>query len=184
MLRIRTAALSLVAAVVSALTLGLAAGTAVAHDRGHFGTHRGHALAGMVQSVDPSTNTAVVTLGGVDRRMRTDWGHDSSGSSARQVTLNLSGAAIYDATAVHRHCSSPNHTANNSATTSTLSAVKPGDMATAILAVNHATANQDVTSGTAVPVSKLVDWGTPKAGSGSHHQHNNDGSQIRRFTRR
>ena len=129
-------------------------------------------------------NTAVVTLGGVDRRMQKDWGHDSSGSSARQVTLNLSGAAIYDATAAHRQCSSPNHAANNSATTTTLSAVKPGDMVTAILAVNHATASQDVTSGTAVPVSKLVDWGTPKAGSGSHHQHNNDGSQIRRFTRR
>ena len=68
------------------------------------------------------TNTAVVTLGGVDRRMQKDWGHDSSSSSARQVTLNLSGAAIYDATAAHRQCSSPNHAANNSATTSPLRA--------------------------------------------------------------
>jgi hypothetical protein len=110
---------------VSALTVGLAAGTAVAHDRGHHddcGAHRGHALAGMVQSVDPSANTAIVTLGG---------------STA---------------------------------------------MMTAVLAVDRAAARQDVASGTAVPVAKLVDWGAPSAGGHVHHHHGR--SDIRRFTLR
>ena len=100
MLRVRTGAMSLAAAGAAALTLGLVAGPAVAHGFGHHdfrGGHHRHALAGAVQSVDTSANTAVITLGG-PRALHSDWDHGSSTSSdTRQVTLDLSGATIYDA---------------------------------------------------------------------------------------
>jgi hypothetical protein len=63
-----------------------------------------------------------------------------------------------------------------------LSAVQPGDIVTAILAVDHFTARQDVASGAAVPVSKLVDWGQPTSGSADQSQQGS-GSDARRFAR-
>jgi hypothetical protein len=165
MLRIRNAALSLTAAGAAALALGLTAGPAVAHDLGHhhgfFGHHHGHALTGTVQSVDTSANTAVVTLGGASQSMHRDWDHNgSSDSSAQAVTLDLSGASIFDASAVQRHCHGPN---GNSATTTSLSSVQTGDVVSFAPAVDHETAHQDLSSGTALPVSKLVDWGQPSS---------------------
>jgi hypothetical protein len=166
MLRIRNAALSLTAAGVAALALGLTAGPAVAHDMGHhhgfLGHHHHHALTGTVQSVDTSTNTAVVTLGDASRSMHRDWDHNgSSDSSTQQVTLDLSSASIFDASAMQRHCHGDN---SDSATTTSLSSVQPGDVVSAEVAVDHDTAHQDLASGTAVPVSKLVDWGQPRSG--------------------
>lgn len=170
--RIRTAALSLTAAGVAALALGLSAGPAVAHDGHHFGHHsfffghhHGHALTGVVQSVDTSNDTAVVTLGGDRRSMHRDWDHNgASDTSSRTVTLDLSSASIFDATAMQQHCHGPGPNNGSSATTTTLSSVQPGDVVSAVVAVNHFTARQDVESGTAVPVSKLIDWGQPSSG--------------------
>ncbi|MGZ4230654.1 MAG: hypothetical protein ACXVVQ_04430 [Solirubrobacteraceae bacterium] len=162
MFRVRTLALSLAATGAAALTLGLVAGPAVAHGFGHHGfrAHHGHALSGVVQSVDTSANTAVITLGG-EHGLRRDWDHGGTPSSGtQQVTLDLSGASIFDAAAMKRDC----HTgAGSSATPATLSAVQPGDVVTAVLAVSHSTARQDVESGAALPVSKLFDWGAPSA---------------------
>ena len=177
MLRVRTGAMSLAAAGSAVLTLGLVAGPAVAHGFGHHdfrGGHHRHALAGAVQSVNASANTAVITLGG-RRGLHGDWDHGSSTSSApQQVTLDLSGATIYDASAVKRQC----HTGTGtSASTTTLSAVQSGDVVTAVLAVSHSTARQDIESGTAVPVSKLIDWGAPS--TASHAKKTN----ARRFAR-
>jgi hypothetical protein len=168
MLRVRTAALSLAATAVVALTLGVAAGPAVAHGFGHhsFRGHHRHALTGVVQSVDTSANTAVITLGG-GHALQRDWHHGSADSSGTQsVTLDLSGASIFDAAAIKRQCHS-----GDSATPATLSAVQPGDMVAAVLAVDHATARQDIASGTAVPVRKLLDWGAPKAASSAKGSH-------------
>jgi hypothetical protein len=183
--RLRTAALSLVAAGAAALTLGLA-GPAAAHGFGHhhgfFAGHHRHGLTGAVQSVDTSANTAVITLGG-ERPMRRDWGHGgSTSSSTRQVTLDLSGASIFDAASMKRDCHSGGSGSPATASPTTLSAVQPGDIVTAVLAVNHATARQDVESGTAIPVSKLIDWGAPS--SASHSQgSDSQGSDSRRFAR-
>ena len=175
MLRVRTSALTLAAAGAAALTLGLVAGPAVAHGFGHHefrGGHHRHALAGAVQSVDTSANTAVISLGG-PWALHRDWDHGSSTSSApQQVTLDLSGAKIYDASAIKRNC----HTGTGtSASTTTLSAVQSGDVVTAVLAVSRSTARQDIESGTAVPVAKLIDWGAP---STARHAH---GSTARQF---
>ena len=174
MFRVRTAALSLAATGAAALTLGLAAGPAAAHGIGHHhgfrAAHHKHALAGAVQSVDTSANTAVITLGG-GRALHSDWDHGSSTSSGtQQVTLDLSGASIFDAAAMKRDC----HT-GSSATPATLSAVQSGDVVTAVLAVSHSTARQDIASGTPIPVSKLIDWGAPSTASHAH------GSHARRF---
>jgi hypothetical protein len=173
MLRVRTSALTLAAAGAAALILGLVAGPAVAHGHHDFrGRHHRHALAGAVQSVDTSANTAVITLGG-RRALHSDWDHGSSTSSApQQATLDLSGAKIYDASAVKRNC----HTGTGtSASTTTLSAVQSGDVVTAVLAVSRSTARQDIESGTAVPVAKLIDWGAPSTASHAH------GTKARRF---
>ena len=177
MLRVRTSALTLAAAGAAALTLGLVAGPAVAHGFGHHdfrGGHHRRALAGAVQSVDSSANTAVITLGG-PRALHSDWDHGSSTSSApQQVTLDLSGARIYDASAVKRNC----HTGTGtSAITTTLSAVQSGDVVTAVLAVSHSTARQDIESGTTVPVARLIDWGAPSTASHAKK------SDARRFAR-
>jgi hypothetical protein len=179
MLRIRTAALSFVAAGAVALTLGVAAGPAVAHDFGHHGFwgHH-HALTGVVQSVDTTNNTAVITLGGGDRAMHRDWDHGGSNSSTQQVTLDLSGASIFDAASMQKQCHGPSGT--STATPSSVSAIQPGDMVTAKVAVDHSTARQDVASGTAVPVSKLIDWGQ-KSTSGSDQSQQGSGSDARRF---
>jgi hypothetical protein len=169
MLRARTAALSLAATAAAALTLGVAAGPAVAHGFGHhhgFRGHERHALTGVVQSVDTSANTAVITLGG-EHALRRDWNHGSADSSGTQtVTLDLSGASIFDAAAIRRDCHS-----GGSASPATLSAVQPGDMVAAVLSVDHATARQDIASGTAVPVSKLFDWGAPNTASSAKRSH-------------
>ena len=176
MFRVRTGAMSLAAAGAAALTLGLVAGPAVAHGLGHHdfrGGHHRHALAGAVQSVDTSANTAVITLGG-SRGLHRDWNHGSSTvSDTKQVTLDLSGATIYDATAMKRQC----HT-GGSASPATLSAVQSGDVVTAVLAVSHSTARQDIESGTLVPVSKLIDWGAPSTASQGKK------SDARRFAHR
>jgi len=75
---------------------------------------------------------------------------------------------------VKRQC----HTGTGaSASTTTLSAVQTGDVVTAVLAISHSTARQDIESGTPVPVSKLIDWGAPSAAS--HDQK----SGARRFAR-
>ena len=107
MFRVRTGSLSLAATGAAALTLGLVAGPAVAHGFGHHdfrGSHHRHALAGAVQSVDTTANTAVITLGG-GRALHTDWHHGSStNSGTQQVTLDLSGASIFDAAAMKRDC--------------------------------------------------------------------------------
>ena len=148
--------MSLAAAGAAALTLGLVAGPAVAHGFGphDFRAHHRHALAGAVQSVDTSPNTAVITLGG-SRALHSDWDHGSSTSSGtKQVTLDLSGATVYDATAMKRQC----HT-GDSASPPTLSTVQAGDVVTAVLAVSHSTARHDIESGTPVPISKFIDWG-------------------------
>jgi hypothetical protein len=168
MVRVRTAALSLAATAVAALTLGLAAGPAVAHGFGHHGfrAHHRHAIAGVVQSVDTSASTAVITLGG-HRSMHGDWDHGSrADSGTQQVTLDLSGASVFDVAAMKRQCHS-----GDSASPTTLSAVQPGDMVAAVLAVDHATARQDIASGTAVPVRKLLDWGAPDAASSAKGSH-------------
>jgi hypothetical protein len=124
------------------------------------GGHHRHALAGAVQSVDTSANTAVITLGG-PRALHSDWDHGSSTSSdTKQVTLDLSGASIVDATAMKRQC----HT-GGSASPATLSTVQSGDVVTAVLAVSHSTARHDIESGTPVPVAKLIDWGAPSTAS-------------------
>ncbi len=176
MIRVRTAALSLAATGAAALSLGLAAGPAVAHGSGHHGfrgAHHRHAHTGVVQSVDPSANTAVITLGG-HQSLHRDWDHGSPASSGtQQVTLDLSGASIFDAAAMKRQCHS-----GGSASHTTLSAVQPGDMVTAVLAVAHAAARQDIASGTPVPVSKLIDWGAPNTAGQAH------GSDTRQFGRR
>jgi hypothetical protein len=129
-----------------------------------FGHHHGDALTGVVQSIDTSNNTAVVTLGEDHQSMHRDWDHNgSSDTSTQTVTLDLSNASIFDASAMQSHCHGPDGTDNSSSssspTTTTLSSVQPGDAVSALVAVNHDTARQDVTSGTAVPVSKLIDWG-------------------------
>jgi hypothetical protein len=169
MLRARTAALSLAATAVAALTLGLAAGPAVAHGFGHhhgFRGHHHHALTGVIQSVDTSANTAVITLGG-HRPMHGDWDHGSQADSGtQQVTLALSGASVFDAAAMKRQCHS-----GDSASPATLSAVQPGDMVAAVLSVDHATAKQDIASGTAVPVLKLLDFGAPNTASSAKGSH-------------
>jgi hypothetical protein len=175
MIRLRTAALSLAAAGAAALTLGVVAGPAVAHGFGHHdfrGGHHRHALAGAVQSVDTSANTAVITLGG-DRGLHRDWNHGRSTSSdTRQVTLDLSGATIYDASAMKRDC----HTgSSSSATPATLSDVQQGDVVTAVLAVSRSTARHDIESGTAVPVAKLIDWGAPSTAS---HDEKSDARRL------
>jgi hypothetical protein len=91
------------------------------------------------------------------------------------VTLDLSGASIFDAASMKRDC----HTGTgSSASPATLSAVQPGDVVTAILAVSHRTARQDIGSGTALPVSKLFDWGAPSATSHAKASH------ARRFSHR
>jgi hypothetical protein len=177
--RARTAAFSLAAISAAALTFGLVAGPAVAHGFGHHGfrAHHRHALTGVVQSVDTSANTAVITLGG-DKSMGRDWDHGSSTSSGtQQVTLDLSGASIVDAASMKRDC---HHSGDsgNSASPATLSDVQPGDVVTAVLGVSHSTARQDVESGTAVPVSKLIDWGAPNTSS------HTSGSDARRFAHR
>ena len=107
--------------------------------------------------------------------MRRDWDHGSSTSSGT-VTLDLSGAPIVDAASMKRDCHSGN--SGTSASPTTLSAVQTGDVVTAVLAVNHSTAHQDVDSGTAVPVSKLIDWGAPNTASHA------SGSDARRFGHR
>lgn len=180
--RIRTAGLSLTAAGVTALALGLSAGPAVAHGGHHgfgqhffFGHHHGHALTGVVQSVDTTTNTAVISLGGDHQSMHRHWDHSgSSSTSTRTVTLDLSNAAIFDASAMQRHCHGPGpNDGSSSAATTTLSSVQPGDVVSAVIAVNHDAARQDVMSGTAVPVSKLMDWGqqsSSQQGSGDQQQ--------------
>ncbi|HEX3689386.1 MAG TPA: hypothetical protein VHV28_06795 [Solirubrobacteraceae bacterium] len=184
MLRIRTAALSLTAAGATALALGLSAGPASAHGDGHhshhsFGHHHGHAVTGVVQSVDTTANTAVVTLGASRQDMHRAWDHNgSSDSSTQTVTLDLSSAAIYDATAMQQHCHGPSGSSNPSATTTTLSSVQTGDVVSFAMAVDHETAHQDLASGTAVPVSKLVDWG--QASSGDQPQSKSK-SDARRF---
>ena len=186
MRRIRTAALSLTAAGVTALALGLSAGPAAAHDGHHgfgqhffFGHHHGHALTGVVQSVDTTNNTAVVALGGDHQSMHRDWDHNgSSDTSTQTVTLDLSNATVYDASAMQKHCHGPGpNSGSSSATTTTLSSVQSGDVVSAVVAVNHDTARQDVSSGTAVPVSKLIDWGTSRTASHTKK------SDARRFAR-
>jgi hypothetical protein len=198
MLRIRTAALTVAAAAVSALALGLSAGPAVAHDRGHDGFgHHGwshHALTGVVQSVNPSANTAVVTLGGGrsqgDFRSYCDHGpNGTSASGAPQVTLSLSGATIYNGQAMHQDWSSPGGSSNGSATTMTLADVHPGDQVTAQLAADHSAVRQDVASGALVPVQKLVDWGaansgaSPQTGGYPHHHHHDQSQGAQQFRR-
>jgi len=193
MLRIRTAALAVAAVAVSALTIGLSAGPAIAHDRGHDGGygHHGwshHALTGTVQSVNTSANTAVITLGG-DRsqgQFRKDCAPGSNGTSGaqtQQVTLNLAGATIYNGQGMNQDWSSPTGSSNGSPATMTLADVHPGDQVSAQLAANHGAVRRDAASGTPVPVQKLVDWGAPQAGAnsqngqngqnagGSHHHH-------------
>lgn len=174
MFRVRTAASSLAATAAVALTLGLAASPAVAHGFGHHGfrgAHHRHALTGAVQSVDTSANTAVITLG--DSPMHRDSDHGSStASGTHQVTVDLSGASIYDVAATKRQC----HT-GASASPTTLSAVQTGDIVTAVLAVSHSTAREDIASGTAVPVAKLIDWGAPRTASHASK------SGVRRFAR-
>jgi hypothetical protein len=178
--RLRTAALSLAATGAAALTLGLAAGPAVAHGFGHhhsfghhgFRSHHRHALSGVVQSVDTSANTAVITLAG-GRSFHRDWDHGSPATSdTQQVTLDLSGATIFDAASMKRDCHS-----GGSASPATLSAVQPGDQVTAVLAVDHATKRQDIESGTPIPVSKLIDWGASSSSS------QDQGSDARHFAR-
>lgn len=180
MLRIRTAALSLAATGAAALALGLTAGPAVAHDFGHhgfFGHHHRHGLTGVVQSVDTSAHTAVVALEGMGRSMHRAWDHgSSSGSSSRQVTLDLSSASIFDGSAWQRHCHGPN--SESTASTMSLSSVQAGDVVSFALAVDHDTARQDLASGTAVPVSKLIDWGQPSSGAQPQN-----GSDVRRFAK-
>jgi hypothetical protein len=166
----RTAALSLVATGAAALTVGLSAGPALAHGDGAHGFgHRGfgnhHALTGTVQSVDTSTNTAVITLGtSHSQSMHRDWDHGSNApSSSQTVTLDLSDARIFDS-AMQSHC----HPGSGSSTgaspsSTTLSSVQPGDVVSAVVGVDHGTARQDVENDTAVPVSKLMDWGQPQA---------------------
>ncbi len=173
MKRMRTAALSVVATGAAALTLGLAAGPALAHGDGAHGaghhSFRGfrhhHALTGTVQSVDTSTNTAVITLGeGSSRAMHRDWDHSgSSDSSTQTVTLDLSSASIFDS-AMRTHCHPGSGSGSGSSpSTTTLSSVQPGDVISAVAGVDHSTAKEDVENGTAVPVSKLIDWGQPQA---------------------
>ena len=93
--------------------------------------------------------------------MHRDWDHNgSSDTSTQTVTLDLSNATVYDASAMQKHCHGPGpNSGSSSATTTTLSSVQSGDVVSAVVAVNHDTARQDVSSGTAVPVSKLIDWG-------------------------
>ena len=79
---------------------------------------------------------------------------------------------IYDATAMKRQC----HT-GGSASPATLSAVQAGDVVTAVLAVSHSTARQDIESGTPVPVSKLIDWGAPSTAS---HAKESDARRLAR----
>ena len=173
MFRVRTGAMSLAAAGAAALTLGLIAGPAVGHGFGNhdfLGGHHRHTLAGAVQSIDTTANTAVIILGG-PRALHSDWDHGSSTSSdTKHVTLDLSGASVFDAAAMKRDC----HT-GSSTTPATLSAVQSGDIVTAVLAVSHSTARPDIASGTAVPVSKLIDWGAP---STARHAR---GSKARQF---
>jgi hypothetical protein len=181
MLRIRTAAISLAAAGAAALTLGLTAGPAVAHGFGHhdfFGHHRWHAIQGTVQSIDVSASTAVISLGADRRSMHRDWEHGGASSSGtRTVSLDLSGASIFDAGSMWRHCHGPSGAPTPSSTTS-LSAIQPGDVVAAFLAVDHFTARQDVESGSAIPVRKLVDFGQPGS-NGSDQSH-----RARRFSKR
>lgn len=82
------------------------------------------------------------------------------------MTLDLSGASVFEAAAMTRQCHN-----GNSASPATLSAVQPGDVVTAVPAVGHSAARQDVESGTAVPVSKLFDWGAPKTASSAKGSH-------------
>jgi hypothetical protein len=167
MKHMRTAALSLVATGAAALTVGLSAGPALAHGDGAHGFgHRGfghhHALTGTVQSVDTSTNTAVITLGtSHSQSMHRNWDHGSNAGSPSTVTLDLADASIFDS-AMQSHCHSGSSTGASPSST-TLSAVQPGDVVSAVIGVDHSTARQDVENDTAVPVSKLMDWGQPQA---------------------
>ena len=64
---------------------------------------------------------------------------------------------------MQRHCDGPGPN-SSSPTTTTLSSVQPGDMVSALIAVDHHTARQDVASGIAVPISKLIDRDRPSSG--------------------
>jgi hypothetical protein len=90
-----------------------------------------------------------------------------------------SSASIFDAAVMQKQCHTPT---SSSLSPSSLSAVQPGDIVTAILAVDHFTACQDVASGAAVPVSKLVDWGQPTSG-GADQSQQGSGSDALRFAR-
>ena len=106
-----------------------------------------------------------MTLGGDHQSMHRDWDHNgSSDTSTQTVTLDLSNASIFDATAMQQHCHGPGPNTGSSATTTTLSSVQPGDVVSAVVAVDHSTARQDIESGTAVAVSKLIDWGQQSSG--------------------
>ena len=174
-MRIRTTAASLGATAATVLMFG--AGSALAHDQGAgHGFRHGHhdALAGVVQSTNPSQDTATITLGG--GRMHRDWGKQGSSTAtpaAKTVTVSLSGATLYGAPAAQPGSGQSNGSTSNGSTsngsstgpsstqptTITAADVHTGDWVVAKLATTGQTARQDATSGTPVPVKTLIDFG-------------------------